>query len=62
MKQKDKNLSDIKTSLQHLYNDTEMALNNTWDRSDHGFMAMQDNIETIADLLGIELDMPDDEE
>ncbi len=41
--------------LSSLYLDCDMALDDTWDRSDDGFRAMQENIEDIAKLLKIEL-------
>lgn len=48
--------------LQCLYNDTEMALSDIWDRSDDGFQAQQEVLHELAELLGFELEPYEPEE
>jgi len=47
MKDKDK----ILELLEHLETDCNMALSDTWDRSDEGFEAMLETIQDIKTLL-----------
>ena len=47
-------LNEVKDTIDILYTDCEMALDGNWDRSDHGFMAMQDSLQKITKLLGLE--------
>lgn len=39
---------DIEALLSDILTDCQMALDNTWDRSDDGFIAIQENIYEIA--------------
>lgn len=48
----DEPLMPVIKKLQSLYEDCAMALNGEWDKSDDGFEAMRDSIET---LLGDDL-------
>ena len=50
----DKDLNEVKEILDILHTDCEMALNDDWDRSDDGFIAMQDQLQRITKLLGLE--------
>jgi len=43
----DEPLKPVKEELQTLQKSCEEALDETWDRSDDGFQAMIDNIDTI---------------
>jgi hypothetical protein len=39
---------DIEALLSAILTDCQMALDNTWDRSDDGFIAIQENIYEVA--------------
>ena len=39
---------DIEKVLSQILTDCQMALDDTWDRSDDGFVAMQENIYDLA--------------
>jgi len=39
---------DIEALLSDILTDCQMALDNTWDRSDDGFIAIQENIYEVA--------------
>ena len=47
---------DIEKVLSQILIDCQMALDNTWDRSDDGFIAIQENIYDIASKYDLQVD------
>lgn len=57
--------TDIAIKIQNLYKSCYEALNGQWDRSDDGFIAMADDLETIMKHFEIkipDIEQSDDEE
>ncbi len=58
----DKDMSTVNSILNILSTDCDLALSDKWDRSDDGFIAMQDCINEIGELLGLEVEVESFEE